>query len=194
MFLFFNLENGEGSYYNFFDRYISNRCKLIKNFNEKRVEYPIYILLTKDCFLEIDNINYEVIKESIMNVKEYSNEYGNDVNELILDLLKAYDEKKESIILETALDIIKWLKEKDNSIYIVLNYYQTILRKRALSKEEIKNLKSLERKEENIEILLGISIILENKTNIDYYLEELTVEQKEKFKQYPIWNLVKESK
>lgn len=129
-----------------------------------------------------------------MNVKEYSNEYGNDVNELILDLLKAYDEKKESIILETALDIIKWLKEKDNSIYIVLNYYQTILRKRALSKEEIKNLKSLERKEENIEILLGISIILENKTNIDYYLEELTVEQKEKFKQYPIWNLVKESK
>ena len=129
-----------------------------------------------------------------MNVKEYSNEYGNDVNELILDLLKAYDEKKESIILETALDIIKWLKEKDNSIYIVLNYYQTILRKRALSKEEIKNLKSLERKEENIEILLGISIILENKTNIDYYLEELNVEQKEKFKQYPIWNLVKESK
>ena len=129
-----------------------------------------------------------------MNVKEYSNEYGNDVNELILDLLKAYDEKKESIILETALDIIKWLKEKDNSIYIVLNYYQTILRKRALSKEEIKNLKSLERKEENIEILLGISIILENKTNIDYYLEELTVKQKEKFKQYPIWNLVKESK
>lgn len=194
MFLFFNLENGKGSYYNFFDRYISNRCKLIKNFNEKRVEYPIYILLTKDCFLEIDNINYEVIKESIMNVKEYSNEYGNDVNELILDLLKAYDEKKESIILETALDIIKWLKEKDNSIYIVLNYYQTILRKRALSKEEIKNLKSLERKEENIEILLGISIILENKTNIDYYLEELTVKQKEKFKQYPIWNLVKESK
>lgn len=92
------------------------------------------------------------------------------------------------------MDIIKWLKEKDNSIYIVLNYYQTILRKRALSKEEIKNLKSLERKEENIEILLGISIILENKTNIDYYLEELTVEQKEKFKQYPIWNLVKESK
>lgn len=194
MFLFFNLENGKGSYYNFFDRYISNKCKLIKNFNEKRVEYPIYILSTKDCFLEIDNINYEVIKESIMNVKEYSNEYGNDVNELILDLLKAYDEKKESIILETALDIIKWLKEKDNSIYIVLNYYQTILRKRALSKEEIKNLKSLERKEENIEILLGISIILENKTNIDYYLEELTVEQKEKFKQYPIWNLVKESK
>lgn len=92
------------------------------------------------------------------------------------------------------MDIIKWLKEKDNSIYIVLNYYQTILRKRALSKEEIKNLKSLERKEENIEILLGISIILDNKTNIDYYLEELTVEQTEKFKQYPIWNLVKESK
>lgn len=179
MFLFLDLENGKCSYYSFFDRYVSNRWKVIKNFNEKHVEYPICILLTKDYFLKIDNINYEIIKESIMNVKEYSNEYGNDVNTLVLELLKAYDEIKEFIILETAWDIIKWLKEKDNSIYITLNYYQTILRKRMLNREEIKILKSLEKKEENIEILLGINIILKNKTNIEYYFEELTAKQKE---------------
>lgn len=191
IFLFLDLKNGKCSYYNFFDRYIIDRCKIIKKFNEKCVEYPICILLTKDCFLKIDNINYELIKESIMNVKEYSNEYGNDINTLVLELLKAYDEIKKSIILETAWDIIKWLKEKDNSIYIVLNYYQIILRKRALNKEEIKSLKILEKNEENAEMLLGINIILGNETNIKYYFGELTEKEKEVFKQYPIWNLVK---
>lgn len=41
-------------------------------------------------------------------------------------------------------------------------------------------------------MLIGISILLENATDINYYLKQMLEDDREKFKKFPIYNLVKE--
>lgn len=186
--LFSCTEDGYCSYSNFFDeKYIDSKGYII---NEgKHFKISPYVLLKKDYFLKISNVNYSVIGKAIMS-KKYEKGYGSFINTLALELLAVYDEVKRQEILNIAVDILEWLKNNDKEIYYILNYYQAISRKRNLNIEEVAELKSLQKKEDNDVILLGISIILKNTTDIEYYLNILDKKQRDEFMKYPIVNLI----
>lgn len=186
--LFSCTEDGYCSYSNFFDEKYINSSGYVVN-EGKRFEISPYVLLKKEYFLKVSNVNYSVIEKAIMS-KKYEKDYGSFINTLALELLAAYDEVKRQEILNTAIGILDWLKNNDTEIYYILNYYQAISRKRNLNITEIAELKSLQKKEDNNTNLLGIAIILKNTTDIEYYLNGLDKEQRAEFMKYPIVNLI----
>jgi histidinol phosphatase-like PHP family hydrolase len=73
-----------------------------------------------------------------------------------------------------------------------LNYYQIIKRKREFLHNELKEIQNVKRKYQDTDVLLGISILLGNQGDIQYYYEELLDKVKEEFLNYPIMNLIED--
>lgn len=185
-------ENGKYLISNVFDKRVG---KFFMK-NEKMEEIPscVYTILKKEDFLELSNINYEIMSSELFSVS-YSVEYGFVVNNLLLEMLKAFDEKtNDTILIENVITIAKWLtcQESNNSAF-TLNYLQAIKRTRILNQDEREQLHKIKedeiRKGYNAANLSGINILLENKADFAYYFEKLGQEEKAAFVNFPIYTL-----
>ena len=174
---------------NFFNTYV-----FISSIDDDGNKYEVsqYLILRKEDFLTISNIDYEAIKESIISIPD--NEfYFNRVNLFILEMLVAFDagapDCKE--LLEAATYIAEWLLNKARNIsksILKLNYLQCILRDRELKEKEIDDLCTIiEQKEQDDEIIIGANLLLNNQVMAKRRFSKLSVERKEAFKQYPIY-------
>mgnify|MGYP001110727348 CR=1 FL=1 len=67
--------------------------------------------------------------------------------------------------------------------------YQITKRKRALLEEEINDLYFIKENNKDILIQVAISILLENKSDFNRYFNQLTPEEQENFKEFPIYKL-----
>lgn len=191
VFIILKNETGKMVAYNYFD----NLDKMIRvfYFNEKKEQIPlsIYIGMTKEDFLEFSNINFDTIKDSFKNV-DYSEASLVKINEFFLEVLKAYDYKKDKSLLNLANYIIdKILKYSQEDVYII-NKMQVILRERKLTKDEKTTLYRIKEKNNEKQIQLAIAILLNNTSDYEMYLEELSAEEKEFFYKFPIANLIEQ--
>ena len=138
--LFYKIKNGKYSVINFFDEKISINFQSRKD----NIVYnaSIYLYLKKEHFLNVSNIDYDIIYKSFFNLDANEELFGL-TNQLILNMIDAYDENKYEILLNTALKVLYWLIENDHitkaEIY-KLNILQIIKRKRKLSDSEISQL------------------------------------------------------
>jgi len=185
------MDDGKYQVEDFFD---DNEIHMM-DYEGKLIPSCIYIMLKKQDFIELSNINFANIKNAIFAIS-YSVEYGIAINNLALEMLFAYDETNDAELINCAAEITKWLSEQEdkNSIFI-LNYLQSIRRTRELSKNEkdkIFSIRSNEPREKcNYSVLTGLSILLENKSDIEYYYEKMEEDDKINFKKFPIYTLAK---
>ncbi len=155
-------------------------------------DVSIYILLTADDIL-CSNIK---LNEVISHVTRYKHLFEHDSRVLLLtlEMIKVYDKTKSIEYLDCANELLSWLKEGpiDESI-IVINELQINKRKRQLTRNEEKylyKLKEIEKK--NDAILCGVSILLEDTEIFHHHFEKLSETEKNQFKSYPIYSLVKQ--
>ena len=166
---------------------------LVDNDSNNRFETSAFINLTKANFIEYANINYEEILQSIKSVT-YNEVHCEKATNMLLELILAYDQVKDSRMLETAVDISEWFKNCQNSETNIINYYQCIIRKRELTSAEKNELLILKNTIKNSEMmnmyLAAITILLNEKTEFDFYFYKFTEEQKSQFKKFPLMNLL----
>lgn len=182
---------------NLFDNHLG-KCIVALNNTGMRFPSSIYTKLSKKDFVELSNISFKNMLTSLFSVP-YCKQYGATVNQLLLEMISAFDEAKDHGVLKNTIEIAKWLceQEKDNYLFI-LNYYQVIRRSRNLESTEKNILHKIKeeqiRSDFNFEILSGVNILLENKADFVYYFEKINIRKKESFVNYPIYTLAKQLK
>lgn len=166
---------------------------------ENGEEYPLsyYVILTKDSLLKCCNIDYEAMLQHIKKVP-FSDKYCNRLNQLLLELLRAYDESNppRKDILHAGLKLSEWLKDNDpyfEKEILTLNYYQTVKRIRPLEQTEIQDILSItENSSAREEFYVGAYILLGNFVAAKIHFDVLPSEMQEIFRTYPIFHLWKQ--
>ena len=167
--------------------------------NGERITASKYMNLTADNFLEIGNIDYADIIDSFRN---YIDEpyCAEDATQLLLQIIHAYDKSqdKRTDVLEQAENMAKWIMEEENldvdPIVKKLNYLQIQKRKRALTEEEMRELVCIAESsndKQGIYYKIGANLLLDNQMAAEFSFNKLSNEEKEQFRQYPIWRFSK---
>ena len=108
----------------------------------------------------------------------------------MLEVIKAYDESNNIKFLELA-DYIneRILEHRDNAVDII-NKMQIVKRKRALNYKEKDLIYDLKDAEDDLIIQCGIAILLDNKSDYERFFSKLSENEKNAFKEFPIYNLL----
>lgn len=163
-------------------------CEM-SDMNGNKYESSIYVRMKKDYFLMFDNINYEEIVRSVTEVK-YSSFYGQLVNLMILEMLAAYDEQENDVLLESTIKISKWLYLHDESVVNFLNYVQAVKRQRSFTDDELVGIRDYRDGVKDSFTLAGFAAVLGNMDDYLYYLSKLSDEDKNRFLMYPICRVI----
>lgn len=176
--LFIHKEKGKINVYNFFGENIK-KYRFAEFINGKYEIISPYILLPDNLnFENIINFDSKSVKESI-NITENRDESRELLNELMLAFIKSYDNTDNEEFYLLAELIGNRLKElyPSNDLFAI-NRYQLIRRKRLFNDDERKNIYEIKSKNGDTSILYGISILLENKSDVDYYYTQMPEEEK----------------
>lgn len=180
--------------YNYFDLHKHSKFKIEAD-DGKEYQVPCYNDIKAELWLQFCNFNLNSVKESILQC-EISSEAMNISILMYLEMLKCYDITKNEAYLKICEDTICFLKNiYPNELTIAINYYQTIKRSRDLTMEE-KECLILQKEGINGDVLAlcCINVILENKSDYEYFYGRLTDEEKRGFSKWPIYNLVQNYK
>lgn len=178
----------ENQFVTYFDYFNENMLRMEVVLPDGKVcPTSVYTELKKKNFLELSNIDYDAIVSSI---KKYKNEeHAVRVNELLLNLLDAYDDCHDIIMLNAAIEIAKWLKENGKLLLYDINYYQAVKRKRNFTDDEITEILKLKETPEK-KIVAAASILLGSPLEYKHYLNEMTDDEKREIMDYPISHLL----
>ena len=198
----------KNNYYNFFED-LSSIVRIARTSEGKEPtnedSISPYLLLIdntimgeKDNLFEYANWNSEIVKKSFEKVSRYK-DLSAYINEFILRLLLTYDKKTREDLLNLAMflceKIIKQDYENDDDKVIYkTNYFQIIKRQREFNKDEydeLFKLKEIVYKKDNCMLKCGIAILLEEQKDFDYYFGKLSEKEKEDFRKFPIYALIK---
>lgn len=182
-------ENKNIKVYNYF----SDLSNVVKVFyydeNEKEILVSPYINMSKKNLLEYSNVDIDIIKETF-NSLDSKEETIERYNLWMLEVIKAYDESNNIKFLELA-DYIneRILEHRDNAVDII-NKMQIVKRKRALNYKEKDLIYDLKDAEDDLIIQCGIAILLDNKSDYERFFSKLSENEKNAFKEFPIYNLL----
>ncbi len=173
--------------YNFFEQCEKNCYMEYKmDSGSEPIKSSVYFLLEKKDFLKFDNISYDNILKLVKNLPKYEANHTSITN-LILSLLRAYDEQKEDEMLKTANSLNEHIVAFYGETPItVLNKLQIIRRQRRFSDEEIEILKQILSSNDDLFVLLGANILLERSLDAESVFEKLPEEKKQEFLSFPI--------
>lgn len=166
--------------------------------NGEKIYISPYVILKAPLLVDVANLDLNVVVNAVKEYHPNAN-YELLVNQLGLELIKAFDISHREEFLNAANSIFRWLCEaKVNYDSNLLNLLQINLRSEPLSREESDVLLSLRdkylqfpRKEGSDYYLCGISILLENKSDAKQFFEKLSEQAQDEFKTYPIFTLAK---
>lgn len=157
--------------------------------NEKEILVSPYINMSKKNLLEYSNVDIDIIKETF-NSLDSKEETIERYNLWMLEVIKAYDESNNIKFLELA-DYIneRILEHRDNAVDVI-NKMQIVKRKRALNYKEKDLIYDLKDAEDDLIIQCGIAILLDNKSDYERFFSKLSENEKNAFKEFPIYNLL----
>lgn len=190
MLFFIKMYNGRYKIYDFF-RY--NKINIyVVDYKEKRYLTTRFSALKADEYLNISNIDFEIIEKEFKSYTNVGN-YG-VVNDSCLEMIKAYDKDNKRVdILDMAIILYDWLIERcDDDLIFVINKFQCYKRKRNFCNDEIKQLKKLlENKELSEASIVSIYTLLGDKESAKMHIEKFNEKEKESFSELPIGTLYK---
>ena len=168
-----------------------------KGDNGEEYLVSFYALLSKDAITQCCNIDFDVMLEQIQSIP-LSQKYSEKLNQLLLQLLLAYDESNppRGDVLSAALKLSEWLKNNDSfseKEILTLNYYQTVKRVRSLNELEVQELLHItENHPIREDFYVGAYILLENYTAAKIHFDKMPADLQEVFRSYPIFHLWKQ--
>ena len=182
-------ENNRTNIYNYFSD-LSNIMRVFYyDENKKEVPISVYINMKMTTLLEYSNINFDVIKETF-NSLDSNEETLERCNLWMLEVLKAYDQSKENMVLDLAKYINERIMEHRNNNVDIINKMQILKRLRDLNVDEKETLYCLREEDKDMMIQCAIAILLENKSDFERYFSKLNNEEKDNFRNFPIFNLI----
>lgn len=147
-------------------------------------------------WLTIDNCNFDSVIASYQRLVDNNLEHEGTDN-TIIKIVAAADMTEEVPKKEQLLNWAQRLSDwninhiKENCISII-NDLQIKYRNRELDDTEIEKLtKILMNNQDNDEICFGASVLLKSKPQADFFWTKLDKETKERYQDYPIYNLYK---
>lgn len=159
-------------------------------------DISLFEVFRPEDWLTIDNCNFDSVIASYQRLVDYSVE-NVSADDTIIKIVAAADmtedvSKKEEL-LTWAQRLSDWNLNhlKGNSISII-NDLQIKSRNRELDNTEMESLtKILLNNQDNDEICFGVSVLLKSKPQADLFWTKLDKETKERYQDYPIYNLYK---
>ena len=175
--------------WNYFDDKLEG--KIVLGYKGQYYKVTPYIWLKDKKIEKILNYEKNIVEKSIKDCM-INDIIADNLNQLLLSYILAYDKTKDENYYEVAMMIANKLVEfnTENHVYMI-NKLQLCKRKRELTKQEINILQEYKNKKDinNIEAFC-IAKILGNKADIEYYYnEKLNNEEKAEINKYPIINL-----
>lgn len=157
-----------------------------RNGHEKIISQ--YYVLSKEWLAKLSNLDYNVIVADYERIGDYE-----IANLALLEMIAAYDIKKDNALYDAMLDFSDWLLSASMECEVpyevrLLNKLQIVKRSRALTLEEISKLCDLvESQGRGEDILVGVYLLMDNQMAANNHFLLLTKEQQEIFMKYPIY-------
>lgn len=159
-------------------------------------DISLFEVFRPEDWLTIDNCNFNSVIASYQRLVDYSVE-NVSADDTIIKIVAAADMTEEVSKKEELLTWAQRLSDwnlnhlKGNSISII-NDLQIKSRNRELDNTEMESLtKILLNNQDNDEICFGVSVLLKSKPQADLFWTKLDKETKERYQDYPIYNLYK---
>ena len=194
-------KNGECAIGDFFDGAI----KISYLYQGKeRINASIYSYLQNDnLWSKIDNVDYEgLLPSAIKSVDENAHCFellNLDVLAMLsaADTLETEEPKKRSTLLEECYKLNDWLLKNDldgdRLMVHKCNKMQIIKRQRAFDENEVSEMSQILENDDISNIYkAGFCLLLENKDGFNNYYNQLTDDEKQMLKKYPIWRYAKD--
>ena len=190
--------------YEIYDFFKTDVSVSIEDEDGKSLPVSPYCILSTDNFLDISNMNFDVLLPSFQKIEHHSETFS-IANTFLLKLLAAYDksesEELKSKIIKVCDDFSDWiLKATDEELdYEIktLNRLQTIKRYRDFTIDEISTLYKLIEDSNTSEMcIVGAYLLLGQQCAAEIHFSRLTDEEQKYFKDFPIysfWKLEEES-
>ena len=187
MLFFIKMQDGRYKIYDFFR---NNKINMYVDYKEKRYLTTRFGVLKADEYLNVANIDFEIIEKEFKSYTNVGN-YG-VVNDSCIEMIRAYDKDNKRVnILDMAIKLYDWLiREDGDNLMYVINKFQCYKRKRELLDEEVKWLeKQLLNKEISEASIASIYTLLGNKESVKMHIEKFNEEDKQSFYGTPIESL-----
>ena len=159
-------------------------------------DISLFEVFRPEDWLTIDNCNFDSVIASYQRLVDYSVE-NVSADDTIIKIVAAADMTEEVSKKEELLTWAQRLSDwnlnhlKGNSISII-NDLQIKSRNRESDNTEMESLtKILLNNQDNDEICFGVSVLLKSKPQADLFWTKLDKETKERYQDYPIYNLYK---
>ena len=117
-------------------------------------------------------------------------------NQLLLEMLKAYDIKKSDDLYKGMEDLMSWIKEHPENMtkeVIQLNELQLIARKRPLQYAEKKVLNGIIENTNEVFFKIGSFLLLDEQEEAKKLLDSLEEKDLNYFKEFPIYKFYKKT-
>lgn len=180
--------------YNFFD--YKGIFKIARGNTEHISSH--YSVLSPDDYIELSNIDLSKMLQSYKDLISLGDDIFESANFDLLNLLLAYDKHNDHPIeiLNTAKEIAYWLlNESAENLHVeikILNYLQTLKRERVLTAEENRKLYEIaENENSSLLVKLGANVLLENYIVARIQFEQLSLQDQEIFRSFPIYKFWK---
>ena len=160
---------------------------------DHRFASSLYVMLSVDDYVSLDNIDYDVVEQSLTRIP-YSENYGMVAVNALLRILIAYDDTRKKRLLEIAERLSCYLLEYEDSVSNFINRMQIIRRKRGLITDEtaeiMKRQKQISDQDENaVFFRAAFASLLGNKGDVAFYKSQMSFKQREQYEMFPINNL-----
>ena len=154
-----------------------------------------FALMKAESFNTVDNINYESIVNDFRRL-EPQDFLVDTANQLLLEMLKAYDIKKSDDLYKGMEDLMSWIKEHPENMtkeVIQLNELQLIARKRPLQYAEKKVLNGIIENTNEVFFKIGSFLLLDEQEEAKKLLDSLEEKDLNYFKEFPIYKFYKKT-
>lgn len=184
----------EGSY-KVSDFFSENVDVCMKAENEDPLPVSQFSILKAEDFLSVDNINFDNVVADFKKITPHQFSVEN-TNFVMLEMLKAYDQRKNDELLKAAKELTKWLLTQTEFLpkeISQINYLQIIKRERELTYQEKQELNNIVANTEDVGYKIGALILLNEFDEAKKLLEGLLIERQEEFSEYPVYKFYKKN-
>lgn len=185
--------SGDGGYYlwDFFSKTMP-----IVALDQDDNPHPVsqYSILKKEDFWTIDNMNFQSVVSDCKRIDPPQAFSVTEANQILLEMLNAYDEKQDSNLLSCIEQLSDWLLEQTEHIgyeTATINYLQIKARQRNLTFKEKQELTNIAANSSETLYKIGAFILLGEIKEANDLLQTLDVKDQETFQDYPIYHLLK---
>ena len=154
--------------------------------DERGYKMPLFIYNDVDVLSNLYACDYDAFYQQIDD---------SDINELTADafiecsliLINVYDRNSDTHFLDLAAYLLHKLKPYVQKDLLLLNMMQIKKRRTGLNSKDIEQIKSIDSDE--IHIMFGKNVLLGNKQHAKQYFDSFSKENKERYVQFPIYEL-----